>query len=201
MKRETTCRIGIGSDDVVGYNGRELTGRREVREGAGPSPGHTRKVDVVRTHPEGLVASSRLRPARSRKVPAPELARRRIERKLSLSVGVAAKAARMRAGLTQADVADRIGIASEVYGRLERGKMMPSVPTLFRLCLALQMSADVSMGLVTAAAAGAAVWEEDSPDKDHLPEMRRLLRTLRRLPRHQLKLVTLVASAILPPRR
>ncbi|WP_216623551.1 helix-turn-helix transcriptional regulator, partial [Corallococcus exercitus] len=70
-----------------------------------------------------------------------------MERKLAVSVGAAARAARLRAGLTQADVADRVGIASEVYGRLERGKMMPSVPTLFRLCLALQLSADASLGL------------------------------------------------------
>ncbi|WP_233610342.1 helix-turn-helix transcriptional regulator, partial [Corallococcus sp. AB049A] len=61
------------------------------------------------------------------------LSRRQLERKLAVSVGAAARAARLKAGLTQADVADRVGIASEVYGRLERGKMMPSVPTLFRL--------------------------------------------------------------------
>jgi transcriptional regulator with XRE-family HTH domain len=124
-----------------------------------------------------------------------------MERKLSANVGAAARAARLRAGLTQTDVAERVGIASEVYGRMERGKMLPSVPTLFRLCLALQISADVALGLLTAAAAEAAVWEEDSPDKDHLPEMRRLLRTLRLLPKGQLRLMSLVAAAILPPRR
>lgn len=124
-----------------------------------------------------------------------------MERKLAANVGAAARAARMRAGLTQADVADRIGIASEVYGRLERGKMLPSVPTLFRLCLALQISADVSLGLVAAVAVGAGLWEEDSPDKDNQPEMRRLLRILRRMPRAQLKLMNLVAAAILPVRR
>ena len=106
----------------------------------------------------------------------------------------------MGAGLTQADVAERIGIAAEVYGRMERGKMMPSVPTLFRLCLALRLSADVGMGLVTAASVGAALWEDDMRDKDHLPEMRRLLRTLRRMSRGQLKLMNQVASAILPQR-
>ncbi len=44
----------------------------------------------------------------------------------------------MRAGLTQVELAESIGTATEVYGRLERGKMLPSVPTLFRLCVALR---------------------------------------------------------------
>lgn len=124
-----------------------------------------------------------------------------MEKRLAASVGAAARSARMRAGLTQADVADRVGIASEVYGRLERGRMLPSVPTLFRLCLALQLSADATLGLVTVANSGATLWEEDSTEKDHIPEMRRLMRTLRRLSRTQLKLMNLVAAAILPPRR
>lgn len=124
-----------------------------------------------------------------------------MEKRLAASVGAAARSARMRAGLTQADVADRVGIASEVYGRLERGRMLPSVPTLFRLCLALQLSADATLGLVTVANSGATLWEEDSTEKDHIPEMRRLMRTLRRLTRTQLKLMNLVAAAILPPRR
>jgi transcriptional regulator with XRE-family HTH domain len=157
---------------------------------------------VVKTHPRGPLASGRGRKKRSlAPASAAALSRRQLERKLAVSVGAAARAARLRAGLTQADVADRVGIASEVYGRLERGKMMPSVPTLFRLCLALQLSADASLGLAVAAAAGAGLWEEDSTDKDDLPEMRRLLRAVRRLPRPQLKLMSLVASAILPTRR
>ncbi|MBE4750255.1 helix-turn-helix transcriptional regulator [Corallococcus sp. ZKHCc1 1396] len=172
------------------------------REPGATPPDVTCKVDVVKTHPRGPLASGRARKKRSlAPASAAALSRRQLERKLAVSVGAAARAARLRAGLTQADVADRVGIASEVYGRLERGKMMPSVPTLFRLCLALQLSADASLGLAVAAAAGAGLWEEDSTDKDDLPEMRRLLRSLRRLPRPQLKLMSLVASAILPTRR
>lgn len=163
--------------------------------------GRTQKVDAVKTHPEGSAStrkSSRVRPRRASD--RARLTRQQLERRLALSVGEEARSARMRAGLTQADVAERIGIAAEVYGRMERGKMMPSVPTLFRLCLALHLSADVGMGLVTAASVGAALWEEDSREKDHLPEMRRLLRTLRRMSRGQLKLVNQVAAAILPQR-
>ncbi|NOK15145.1 helix-turn-helix domain-containing protein, partial [Corallococcus exercitus] len=103
---------------------------------------------MVKTHPRGPLASGRVRKKRHvAPASAAALSRRQLERKLAVSVGAAARAARLRAGLTQADVADRVGIASEVYGRLERGKMMPSVPTLFRLCLALQLSADASLGL------------------------------------------------------
>lgn len=157
----------------------------------------------MKTHPKGS-ASPRKRPRPAlRRGSASDRARRsrlQLEKRLAVSLGEAARTARMRAGLTQADVAERIGIAAEVYGRMERGRMMPSVPTLFRLCLALQLSADVGMGLVTAASVGAALWEEDSQDKDHLPEMRRLLRTLRRMTRGQLKLMNQVAAAILPQR-
>lgn len=169
-----------------------------VRAGASA---RTHKVDAVKTHPEGFGSTRKSprgrlgRPSdRARK------SRQQLERRLAVSVGEEARTARMRAGLTQADVAERIGIAAEVYGRMERGKMMPSVPTLFRLCLALRLSADVGLGLVKAASVGAALWEEDSRDKDDLPEMRRLLRTLRRMSRGQLKLVNQVASAILPQR-
>ena len=50
-------------------------------------------------------------------------------KKLATRLGECARAARQRLNLTQEDVAERIGIATEVYGRLERGNMLPSVPT------------------------------------------------------------------------
>lgn len=109
----------------------------------------------------------------------------------------------MRAGLTQADVAERVGIATEVYGRLERGRMLPSVPTLWRLCMVLRTSSDEFMGLtqtLLAASPGESIssaFAGDEPsDADELPEMRRLLRSLRRLGRTELKLMNLVAGAI-----
>ncbi|HEX8705831.1 MAG TPA: helix-turn-helix transcriptional regulator, partial [Myxococcaceae bacterium] len=45
-----------------------------------------------------------------------------MEKPLASTLGAVARAARMRAGLTQEDVAERIGMASEVYGRMERGQ-------------------------------------------------------------------------------
>jgi DNA-binding XRE family transcriptional regulator len=41
--------------------------------------------------------------------------------------------ARSRLGLTQEQIAERSGIATEFYGRLERGKSLPSIPTLLRI--------------------------------------------------------------------
>ncbi|PTL84584.1 helix-turn-helix transcriptional regulator [Vitiosangium sp. GDMCC 1.1324] len=109
-------------------------------------------------------------------------------RELRASLGGLARDARRRAGLTQADVAELVGIQTEVYGRLERGLLSPSVPTLRRLCLALGLSSDSVLGLA-----------EPKPSVPHGPRepppLRRLLRTLRRLPPEQLRTVAQVAHA------
>ncbi|WP_350099650.1 helix-turn-helix transcriptional regulator [Myxococcus sp. SDU36] len=155
----------------------------------------------MKTHLEGP-APPRKRPRAPPRSPAARArkSREQLESRLAENVGEAARGARLLAGLTQADVAARVGIAAEVYGRMERGKMMPSVPTLFRLCLALRLSADVGLGLATAASVGAALWEGDSRHRDQLPEMRKVLRTLRRMSRRQLNLMNQVAVALLPER-
>ncbi len=130
-----------------------------------------------------------------------------LERRLASVLGATARSARMRAGLTQADVAERVGIATEVYGRLERGRMLPSVPTLWRLCSVLRTSSDEFLGLTNAPAAplpGEPLTSfpgEEPSDGDERPEMRRLMRTLRKLGRPELKLMNLVAGAIHPPKR
>jgi transcriptional regulator with XRE-family HTH domain len=49
-------------------------------------------------------------------------------------IGERARAARTRLGLNQLEVAERIGISSEAYGRLERGVMTPRLATFLRLC-------------------------------------------------------------------
>ncbi len=134
-----------------------------------------------------------------RKAPTLPPAVKRMEKRLATTVGESSRLARMRAGLTQADVAERIGVATEVYGRMERGKMLPSVPTLLRLCMALRSGPQELMGLVPVDAS-----PEKSPWADEVPaglddtvEMRKLLRSLRRLSRSQLKLMQLVAAAII----
>jgi DNA-binding XRE family transcriptional regulator len=84
----------------------------------------------------------------------------------------------MRAGLTQAEIAASVGIAPEVFGRMERGKMLPSLPTLFRLCVALRNGPHELMGFTPVASLPQAAQLEVPPELAPTPEMRRLLRLL-----------------------
>ena len=117
-----------------------------------------------------------------------------MEQRLATIIGASVRAARQRLDLTQADVAERVGIATEVYGRLERGHMLPSVKTLRRLCLVLNCSSDVLLGVASAEKPVAVA--EDPPEYGERPEVRRVLRTLRRLEPAQLRLISQVAGAI-----
>ncbi|RKH11828.1 XRE family transcriptional regulator [Corallococcus sp. CA053C] len=111
-------------------------------------------------------------------------------------LGAAARSVRVRMGLTQADVADRIGMASEVYGRLERGHMLPSVQNLRRLCVVLNIPPHDMLGLDDSFAAPPPKEKPKPRTDEEPPEMRRLMRNLRRLTPVQLKLMNLVASAM-----
>lgn len=51
-------------------------------------------------------------------------------------------AARRRAGLTQAELAEASGVTDETISRIERGRYEPAVSTLFRLAEALDVSLD-----------------------------------------------------------
>jgi transcriptional regulator with XRE-family HTH domain len=118
--------------------------------------------------------------------------------KLAANVGEVAREARQRVGLTQADVAERVGLATEVYGRLERGRMLPSVPSLRKLCIVLRTPSDSFLGLNSGEVA---TWVAEAesitpPEADESPELRRLMRTLRKLDASQLKLISLVAAAL-----
>ena len=114
-----------------------------------------------------------------------------MDEKLASAIGVTARAARRERHLTQEDVAEMLGIATEVYGRLERGKMLPSVETLTRLVRALGVSADTLLGLGGGGSARGASAPVTVPAPAHL---RKLLRTLGRLDPRQLRLVGLVAA-------
>lgn len=157
------------------------------------------KGSVAPPSPRATRGRGRKKSAAGPSTPPPQ---QHVERKLATVLGATARSARMRAGLTQADVAERVGIATEVYGRLERGRMLPSVPTLWRLCSVLRTSSDEFLGLTNVPVAthpGEPLTPydtEDSTDGDERPEMRRLMRSLRKLGRPELKLMNLVAGAI-----
>jgi transcriptional regulator with XRE-family HTH domain len=115
--------------------------------------------------------------------------------------GAAARDARMRLGLTQADVADRVGIAMEVYSRMERGRLMPRAQNIRRLCDVLGVSADVLLGV---GAGPSPVSPRAKPRQEDSLELRRLLRTLRALDAPQLKAVARVVRtvvAVMPPKQ
>lgn len=56
--------------------------------------------------------------------------------------GQAIQRIRKEQGLTQEQLAEKVGITSNTISRLERGQLIPSVPTLIDLCNALETGAD-----------------------------------------------------------
>ncbi|NVJ00549.1 helix-turn-helix transcriptional regulator [Myxococcus sp. AM001] len=79
-----------------------------------------------------------------------ENARRRHARPMTTSrreraevLGAALKAARQQAGLGMEEVAEQLEIPVEVLARVERGVMVPTIPTLTRLCVILKLDPDV----------------------------------------------------------
>ncbi len=65
---------------------------------------------------------------------------------LKMSIGSGIRRARLKLGLTQAQVADQIGITGEYYARLERGHALPSVVVLREIALALNVDAAELLG-------------------------------------------------------
>ena len=116
--------------------------------------------------------------------------------KLALHLGAMAREARARAALTQEEGAERIGVATEVYGRLERGNMLPSLPTLMRLCRALAVDANPLLGFSSSTPPAWLTLEV--PGEDEPPAVRRLLRTVRKLKPRQLTALSHVARVLLP---
>jgi transcriptional regulator with XRE-family HTH domain len=123
------------------------------------------------------------------------------QRGLAGTIGTVAKQARTRAGLTQADVAEALGTHPEVYGRMERGEVMPSVPTLMRVCLTLGCGPNELMGFSPMEppqnSPGASLL---SPGLNDTPEKRRLLRGLARLDAPQVKALSRLVALLLPGR-
>jgi transcriptional regulator with XRE-family HTH domain len=68
------------------------------------------------------------------------------ESALAKTLGAGMRTARQRAGLRQEDVARMVGTWTEVYGRMERGHKLPSVPMLVALGLALNAKPNELLG-------------------------------------------------------
>ncbi|WP_224241624.1 helix-turn-helix domain-containing protein [Hyalangium gracile] len=104
----------------------------------------------------------------------------------------AARAARERLGLTQAEVAGLMELSPIVYNRLERGRMLPSVPTLVQLCETLRISPAELLGFPRPEKARKAVLSEEEP-----PSLQQLLTLARRLDDSQRQVLITVAKALL----
>ena len=61
---------------------------------------------------------------------------------LALAIGKQARAARTFLNLTQEQAAERIGVSTDFYARMERGKALPSLVTFYRMTQALQIDAN-----------------------------------------------------------
>jgi transcriptional regulator with XRE-family HTH domain len=110
-----------------------------------------------------------------------------MDEKLQRLLGDAARAARLRLGLTQAEVAKKVGLKSGVYGRVERGMMMPSVPTLRRMCETLGISSDVLLSL--GARDHGATAQVPSAEASEHPELSRIIHILQGWPPERLALL------------
>jgi transcriptional regulator with XRE-family HTH domain len=112
------------------------------------------------------------------------------------SIGRAARLARRARKLTQEDVADRVGVSTQFYGRIERGNALPSVTTLRRMLEVLDLRADELLGsALDLGAAGPDQGNRAEDDDAQLaqdlesPPLRRLMRFLRRASPVTLKVV------------
>ncbi len=146
-------------------------------------------------------AHSRRPTARGRKRSPPPRHIEIRQSRLASTIGAVAKQARTRAGLTQADVAAALGTHPEVYGRMERGEVMPSVPTLMRMCLTLGCGPHELMGFADVEPGQSAPGAHAvPPGLNDTPEKRRLLRRLARLDSPRIKALARLVALLLPGR-
>ncbi len=117
--------------------------------------------------------------------------------KLQPRLGTELRMARMRLELTQEQVAKAVGFVPTVYGRVERGDMMPSAPKLKALCLLMGLSADVLLGMRPAEEPPAQ--ETPGPPPGDPPELRRLIMLVRELPPDRLRLFRIALRSIAEP--
>jgi transcriptional regulator with XRE-family HTH domain len=113
---------------------------------------------------------------------------------LARVIGTAARAARARLELTQAQVAEGVDIAPMVYSRLERGVMLPSVPTLVRLCRVLHSTPDELLGFSSSAPQApkpTRAWREQEE------ALRHLLAIARKLDAEKVQALISMAQALL----
>ncbi|GHG91320.1 helix-turn-helix transcriptional regulator [Comamonas sp. JC664] len=111
---------------------------------------------------------------------------------LAITIGTVAREAREKLGMTRAEVAERVGLVEPAYGRLERGKVLPSVPVLHRLGMTLGISPEALLGTMPPGKK-----QPRSPTLEaETPELRRLLALARKLDEEKLDALLHVATVL-----
>lgn len=116
---------------------------------------------------------------------------RAMNKELAKTIGSAARIARKALRLSQEDVAERIDVSVEFYGRIERGASLPSILTFVRIVHALNTSADYLLG-----SEAFATKEAFLRAPEEAPEIRRLLRRLRKAKPLALRFVSLLLKEL-----
>jgi transcriptional regulator with XRE-family HTH domain len=98
--------------------------------------------------------------------------------------------------LTQEDVADRVGVSTQFYGRIERGNALPSVTTLRRMLEVLDMRADALLGVSASEATSSDDATTQAQVEADNPHLRRLMRYLRRASPVTLQVVKVLLDEI-----
>jgi transcriptional regulator with XRE-family HTH domain len=90
-----------------------------------------------------------------------------------------------------------MGVSAEFYARIERGKALPSVPTLARISSALGVSADLMLGQAKTSRGNDVPkprWATKPPNDN--PEVRRVVRRVRQSSAATLRLVGLLIKEL-----
>jgi transcriptional regulator with XRE-family HTH domain len=115
--------------------------------------------------------------------------------RLATHLGLSAREARRRVGLTQGEVAQQAGLAMEVYGRIERGALLPSIQTFLALCQILEADPRVLLGLTDSGGP-----PEPRPATGDSLQVRRLTRMARELTEEEVRALQTVAKVMLTGR-
>lgn len=82
------------------------------------------------------------------------------------------KEARLKSGLSQKDVAEKIGVAKSTYSLYESGNREPNVNTIKKIADFLKVSADSLLGLEDEPTTLAAHFDGDKYTEEELDEIR-----------------------------
>lgn len=82
------------------------------------------------------------------------------------------KEARLKSGLSQKDLSENIGVAKSTYSLYESGKREPNVDTIKKIASALNVSADMLLGLEAEPTTLAAHFDGDEYTEDEMEEIK-----------------------------